>query len=197
VELSNLLVANTEAWHDWLLTNHNQSKGVRLVLAKKDTIEPTSLTYNQALEEAICFGWIDGQVDRRDATTYLRRFTPRKPRSAWSQRNTKIAEELATTGRMHFSGAQEVTNAKEDGRWASAYAGQASIEIPVDLASALRARPRAQAMFEVLTSQNRYAVLYRIGNAKRAETRTKRITHFVDMLDRGETIYPQSRTSPD
>ena len=166
--------------------------GVWLVLAKKGTTDPTTVSYDEALDEAICFGWIDGQLGRRDSATFRRRFTPRKARSPWSQRNAAIAERLIATGRIHRSGEDEVRQAKEDGRWEAAYAGQASIEMPEDLATALSANPRAKAMFETLTSANRYAILYRIGNAKKPETRSRRIGQFVEMLARGETIHPQA-----
>ena len=168
-----------------------------LVLAKKGTTEPTSLTYDQALEEALCFGWIDGQARRRDESTYQQRFTHRRPRSSWSKRNVGIAERLLAEGRMHPAGVAEVERAKADGRWAAAYAGSADIEVPPELAAALAAEPRAQAMFEILTSQNRYAVLYRIATAKGADTRARRIDQFVAMLARGETLYPQKRTVAD
>jgi uncharacterized protein YdeI (YjbR/CyaY-like superfamily) len=168
---------------------------VWLVLAKKGTSEPTSLTYEQALEEALCHGWIDGQVGRRDESTYRQRFTPRRRRSAWSKRNAAIAERLLAEGRMHAAGIEEVERAKADGRWQSAYAGSAGIEVPPDLVDALAAEPKAQAMFERLSRRNRYAILYRVATAKRADTRAERIRQFVAMLARGETIYPQSRTS--
>jgi uncharacterized protein YdeI (YjbR/CyaY-like superfamily) len=174
------------------LDRHSESKGVWLVLAKKGTTEPTMLSYDSALDEAICFGWIDGQLGRRDDATFRRRFTPRNARSPWSQRNVSIAERLLASGRMHRSGEDEVRKAKEDGRWTTAYAGQAKVEVPADLAEALTANPRAQAMFETLTSANRYAILYRIGNVKKVETRVRRIEQFVEMLARGETIHPQS-----
>jgi uncharacterized protein YdeI (YjbR/CyaY-like superfamily) len=163
------------------------------VLAKKGTREPTSLTYDEALEEALCHGWIDGQVRRRDDSTYRQRFTPRRRRSPWSQRNTGIAERLIAEGRMHAAGVAEVERAKEDGRWTAAYAGPAAMEVPDDLAAALAADPKAQAMFRTLSSQNRYAVLHRVTSAKRADTRARRIENFVAMLARGETIYPQKR----
>ena len=190
-ELPELIVSDAAAWRAWLRENHADPAGVWLVLAKKGTEEPTSLTYDQALEEALCHGWIDGQARRRDEATYRQRFTPRRKRSAWSKRNTGIAERLHAEGRMHPAGQAEVERAKADGRWDAAYAGQASIEVPPDLAEALAAEPEAQAMFERLNRQNRYAVLYRIGTAKRADTRARRIQQFVAMLARGETIYPQ------
>jgi uncharacterized protein YdeI (YjbR/CyaY-like superfamily) len=192
-ELPELILADVAAWRDWLRANHASSNGVRLVLAKKGTAEPTSLTYDEALDEALSHGWIDGQIGRRDDTTFLRMFTPRRARSGWSARNVGIIDRLRSEGRMHPAGEAEVARAQADGRWDGAYAGQATIEIPEDLAAALRAEPRAQAMFDVLTSQNRYAILLRTSNAKQAATRARRIEQFVAMLARGETIYPQKK----
>ncbi len=168
-----------------------------LVLAKKGTTSPTSLTYDQALEEAICFGWIDGQVRRRDERTYLQRFTPRRARSRWSQRNTVLAERLASEGKMHASGVAEVDRAKADGRWEAAYAGPATARVPDDLSAALAAEPKAQTMFSRLTSQNRYAILHRIEAVKRPETRARKIAEFVAMLKRGETLHPRARRKND
>ncbi|MGH3907946.1 MAG: YdeI/OmpD-associated family protein [Pseudonocardiaceae bacterium] len=189
-----LIVADAAAWRVWLGEHHDNPAGVWLVLAKKGTTQPTSLTYGQALEEALCHGWIDGQAQRRDETTYRQRFTPRRARSPWSKRNVGIVARLVTEGRMHPAGVAEVERAKNDGRWDAAYTGPASIEVPADLAAALAAEPTAQAMFDILTSQNRYAVLYRIDSAKRPDTRARRIEQFVAMLARGETVYPQKRT---
>jgi uncharacterized protein YdeI (YjbR/CyaY-like superfamily) len=188
--LPELLILDAGAWREWLHANH-EGTGVWLVLAKKGVTEPTRLTYDEALEDALCFGWIDGQVGRRDERTYRQRFTPRRARSSWSQRNVGLIERLAGEGRMHPAGHAAVERAKQDGRWEAAYAGQATVEVPDDLAAALAAKPTALAMFETLSSQNRYAVLYRIGEAKRAETRARRIERFVAMLARGETIHPQ------
>jgi uncharacterized protein YdeI (YjbR/CyaY-like superfamily) len=192
-ELTELTAVDAAAWRRWLAGHHADEAGVWLVLAKKGTTEPTSLTYEQALDEALCHGWIDGQVGRRDERTYRQRFTPRRARSTWSKRNVGHIERLQREGRMHAGGVAQVERAKADGRWEAAYAGQASIEVPDDLARALAAEPRAQAMFEILTSQNRYAVLYRIDAAKRAATRARRIEQYVAMLTRGETIHPQRR----
>jgi uncharacterized protein YdeI (YjbR/CyaY-like superfamily) len=179
------------------LDEHEQdSTGVWLRLAKKGTIEPTSLSYDEALEEALCYGWIDGQVRRLDERTYRQRFTPRGARSSWSKRNVGIVERLTGEGRMRPAGIAAVERARADGRWEMAYAGQATIEVPADLAAALNVAPRAQAMFEILTSQNRYAILLRIHNAKRADTRVRRIETFVAMLARGETPHPQRRKLP-
>lgn len=194
VQLPELIVADAAAWRVWLAEHHEESAGVSLVLARKGVTGPTSLTYDEALEEALCYGWIDGQVQRRDEATYKQRFTRRRSRSSWSKRNVGIVDRLHAEGRMQPAGAAEVERARADGRWNAAYAGPAGIEVPPDLAAALAAEPAAQAMFEILTAQNRYAVLYRIGTAKRAETRSRRIEGFVAMLARGETVHPQKRT---
>jgi uncharacterized protein YdeI (YjbR/CyaY-like superfamily) len=197
VDFPELLVADAAEWRTWLRSNRSKSQGVWLVLAKKGTTHPTTISYDEALDEAICFGWIDGQLGPRDSATFRRRFTPRKARSPWSRRNVAIAERLSASGRMHRSGEDEVRRAKADGRWSTAYAGQASAEVPEDLANALAANPRAHAMFLTLTSANRYAILYRIESAKKRETRATRIEKFVDMLARGETIHPKGPGSPE
>jgi uncharacterized protein YdeI (YjbR/CyaY-like superfamily) len=195
-ELPELTVVDAPAWRRWLSDHHAGSPGVWLVLAKKGTREPTSLTYDDALEEALCHGWIDGQLRRGDEATYRQRFTPRRPRSPWSQRNVGIAERLIELGRMHPAGLAQVEQARSDGRWAAAYAGAAARTVPDDLAAALAADPAAQAMFEALTSQNRYAVVYRVQSARQPQTRARRIETFVAMLSRGETLYPQRRPAP-
>jgi len=192
-ELPELIVTNAAAWREWLTEHCEGPAGVWLVLAKKGTTHPTSLTYDQALDEALCHGWIDGQTRRRDEATYSQRFTPRRARSRWSQRNVGIVERLVAEGRMHPAGIAEVERAKADGRWDAAYASSATSEVPADLAAALVAQPRAKAMYEILSSQNRYAVLYRVGSAKRPETRARRVEQLVAMLARGETVYPQKR----
>jgi uncharacterized protein YdeI (YjbR/CyaY-like superfamily) len=189
-----LLLRDAARWRAWLAKHHDSPAAVWLVLAKKGTVEPSSLNHDQALEEALCHGWIDGQLRRRDSGTYYQRFSRRRPRSAWSRRNIEMAERLLAEGRMHPAGMAELERARSDGRSKAAYAGSASIEVPPDLEVALAAEPKAHEMFEKLSRQNRYAVLYRIGTAKRAETRERRITAFVEMLARGETIYPQGRT---
>lgn len=193
-DLPELTVDDAAAWRAWLNAHHGEDRGVWLVLANKGTTQPTSLSYAQALDEALCYGWIDGQVRRRDTGTHFQRFTPRRSRSMWSARNVGLIARLSAEGRMQPAGIAEVERAKADGRWDAAYAGPASIEVPADLAGALAAEPPAQAMFDILTSQNRYALLHRIGAAKRADTRTRRIEQFVAMLARGETLYPQRRT---
>jgi len=188
-----LIVADAGAWRAWLGEHHADQVGVWLVLAKKGNTQPTSLTYDEALEEALCHGWIDGQTRGGDQSTYRQRFTPRRVRSQWSLRNVGLAERLTVEGRMQPAGLAEVERAKSDGRWKAAYAGQAGIEVPPDLGAALRAQPKARAMFDILSSQNRYAVLYRIESARRPDTRARRVEQFVAMLARGETVYPQKR----
>ena len=195
MDLPELLVADTAEWRTWLRGGQATSHGVWLVLAKKGTTHPTTLSYEEALDEAICFGWINGPLGRRDNATFRRRFAPRNAQSPWSQRNVAIAERLSASGRMHRSGEDQVRQAKADGRWNIAYAGQASVQVPEDLLDALIANPGAQARFQTLTSANRYSILYRIGSAKKLETRARRIEQFVEMLARGETIHPQGPRS--
>jgi uncharacterized protein YdeI (YjbR/CyaY-like superfamily) len=190
-DANELVVPDASAWRAWLEAHHAERSEVWLVLAKKGTVEPTTLSYDQALEEALCFGWIDGQMRRRDDATTVQRFTPRRPRSSWSKRNVERAERLIAENRMRPAGSAAIDQAKADGRWDAAYAGAATIEVPDDLAAALAAQPRAQAMFERLSGQNRYAVLYRVTTAKRPETRARRIEHLVAMLARGEMPHPQ------
>ncbi|MGH9104352.1 MAG: YdeI/OmpD-associated family protein [Acidimicrobiales bacterium] len=186
-----LTMADARAWSEWLRDQGTQSEGVWLVLPKKGTTDPTTLTYEDALEEALCHGWVDGQLAKGDERTFRRRFTPRRSGGAWSKRNVAIATRLIEEGRMCPAGLVAVEQAKADGRWEGAYAGQATMEVPSDLAAALKASPAANAMFERLSSANRYSVFYRVTTAKRAETRRRRIEQFVAMLARGETIHPQ------
>ena len=191
IELPELLVPDAERWRRWLDDNHATAPGAWLVLAKKGFTQPTSLTYDQALEEAACFGWIDGQLSRRDEATYRQRFTPRRPRSAWSANNVALAERLVSEGRMRPAGLAAIDRAKADGRWEAAYAGSASIEVPLDLAEALARHPGAHAAFERLNRRNRFAVLYRISTATAPSTRARLVQRFVSMLARNEAIYPQ------
>lgn len=189
-ELPELTVPDLAGWRQWLDDHGSDSAGVWLVLAKKGTTRPTSLTYDQALEEAIGHGWVDGQLARGDEATFRRRFTPRRAGSSWSKRNTELAERLIAEGRMTPAGVETVERAKADGTWERAYAGAASIEVPDDLAQALAANRRAASAFERLDGANRYAVLYRVTTARRADTRRRRIDQLVAMLARGETIHP-------
>jgi uncharacterized protein YdeI (YjbR/CyaY-like superfamily) len=184
--------ADAAAWTDWLEKHHADSPGVRLAIAKKGSVK-SSPSYAEALDTALCFGWIDGQTRRLDDDYYLQLFTPRRPRSTWSQINREHIARLTEAGAMRPAGLREVERAKSDGRWEAAYAPQRTIEVPDDLAAALAANRVAAEFFPTLSSQNRYAILFRIGNAKRQETRGQRIADFVAMLERGETIYPQER----
>jgi len=186
-----LTVPDVDAWRVWLVEHVSEQTGVWLLLAKKGTTTPTSLTYAQALQEALCQGWIDGQAKSVDEATYRQRFTPRRARSLWSRRNVGYVAELLAAGRMQLNGMAEVERAKADGRWDAAYAGPATIEVPADLAAALAAEPAARTRFESLDAQNRYAVLFRVTTAVRPETRARRIAQNVAMLARGETAYPQ------
>ncbi len=192
-----LLVADVTAWRDWLARHVGDERGVWLTLAKKGMPSPTTLTYAQALEEALCQGWIDGQARSVDAATYRQRFTPRRSRSLWSRRNVGLVERLAAEGRMQPAGLAEVERARSDGRWDAAYAGPATIEVPAELAAALEADPAARAAFDALSSQNRYAVAapHRHRGSSR-DARARRIEQFVAMLARGETVYPQRATPP-
>jgi len=189
--LAELIVGERQQWRTWLTGHHRESPGVLLVLAKKGTTEPTSLVYDEALDEALCVGWIDGQVNRRDAGTYRQRYTPRRPHSIWSLRNVGHVARLTEAGLMTPAGVAEVERARSDGRWAAAYAGPATMTMPDDLVAAIRADPAALAMFETLTSQNRYAMAFRLGGIKSADTRGRRVEQYVAMLARGEALHPQ------
>jgi uncharacterized protein YdeI (YjbR/CyaY-like superfamily) len=191
--LQELVVPSRAAWRRWL-TKHHADPGVWVALAKKGVTTPTSLTYDEALLEALCFGWIDGQIRRGDERVYYQRFTPRRPRSRWSLRNTQLVDQLTEQGLMHPAGLAAAERAKADGSWESAYAGQRTMQLPDDLAEALRTHPKAQAQFDVLTAQNRYALLYRLSSVTGAAARRRRIEQYVSMLAEGRTLHPQRRT---
>ena len=192
VELEELLVKDAAEWRTWLESNHADSPGVWLVLHKKGGTV-TELDYEAALNEALCFGWIDGQGRRRDDHSSFQRMTRRGPKSAWSARNVDRVGRLEADGKMTAAGRAAVDAAKADGRWEAAYSGQATAEVPADLAAAIAAVPAAQAMFDVLTSVNRYALIYRTNSVKQPATRARKIAGFVEMLARGETPYPQKK----
>ncbi|SEE73391.1 YdeI/OmpD-associated family protein [Ruania alba] len=190
--LPELLLPDAAAWRDWLIAHHDTSPGVWLVLGKKGG-NVTTLNYEGAVLEALCVGWIDGQAKSRDQATSLQRYTPRRPRSQWSAKNVGRVAQLEADGKMLPAGRAAVDEAKADGRWDAAYAGPATAVMPEDLAAAIAANPDAQAMFEVLTSTNRFAMIYRLNSVKRAETRERKIAEFVAMLARHETLHPQKR----
>jgi uncharacterized protein YdeI (YjbR/CyaY-like superfamily) len=177
--------ASAEAFEAWLGENHAASPGIWLKLRKKGP-EVVALDYAQALEVALCYGWIDGQKAKSDDQWWLQRFTPRRPGSRWSRINRDKATALVEQGRMRPPGQAEIDRARADGRWAAAYDGARTASVPEDLAAALAAVPAAAAFFETLDRRNRYAVLYRVQDAKKAETRARRIEKFVEMLARGE-----------
>ncbi|POH75326.1 YdeI/OmpD-associated family protein [Arthrobacter glacialis] len=192
VELPELLLADAGAWRAWLSENHASSPGVRLVLHKKGG-SVTELSYAGALDAALCFGWIDGVAGKRDDGSHLRRFTPRTKSSKWSKINTGHFDRLVDAGLMEAAGRAAADAAKADGRWEAAYEGQASAEFPADLAAAIAANPQAQAMFDVLTATNRYALIYRTTSVKTPTIRAANVARFVQMLASGETPYPQKR----
>ncbi|GAA2329801.1 YdeI/OmpD-associated family protein [Dactylosporangium salmoneum] len=189
-ELDELIVADAEALRAWLLSHHVTSAGVWLALTRKGGTV-TTVTWQQAVDEALCFGWIDGQARKGDQEISWIRFTPRRPRSSWSQRNIAHVARLEAQGRMLPAGRAVVEAAKADGRWAVAYAPPSEAEVPADLIAAIAADPAAQAMFDVLTKTNRFALIYRVNAVKRAQTRERKISEFVAMLARHETVYPQ------
>jgi uncharacterized protein YdeI (YjbR/CyaY-like superfamily) len=168
---------------------HAVSDGVRIKIAKKATGIPT-VTHEEALDVALCYGWIDGQRDRFDDEWFLQRFTPRRRRSNWSKVNRAKAERLIEEGRMRPGGLAEIERALADGRWDAAYDAQSTATVPDDLQKALDENPAAAAFFATLNSQNRYAILHRVQDAKRPETRARRIEKFVAMLNEGSKLYP-------
>ena len=181
-----LIVDSGADWEAFLADNPTHD-GVRLRLRKKASKLP-GITYAEALDTALCFGWIDGQAGSLDEDYHVQVFTPRKARSVWSQRNREHIDRLTADGSMRPAGLLQVERAKSDGRWDAAYR-QKGAEVPDDLQSALAANPRAAAFFAQLSSQNRFAILFRIGNVKRAETRAEKIATYVAMLERHETIH--------
>jgi uncharacterized protein YdeI (YjbR/CyaY-like superfamily) len=188
-DLPVLAFATAEAWWAWLAEQHAQAPGIWLKFAKKGSGQRT-VNYAEAVEAALAHGWIDGQVKKLDDAHYVQRFTPRRPRSRWSRINRDRAIALIERGAMQPAGLREVERAKADGRWAAAYEPPSKIGVPDDLRHALDANARARARFETLDSQNRYAILYRVHDAKRPDTRARRIAQFVAMLAEGRTPHP-------
>lgn len=187
-ELPLLEFAKPQNWEDWLEKNHVTARGAWVKFAKRGAPRST-ISYAEALEVALCFGWIDSQVGRLDEFFYRQRFTPRGRRSRWSQINREKATELTRRGLMRPAGLAEVERAKQDGRWAAAYASPSRATPPRDFLDALRQNPRAERNFAGLTSANRYAFIFRIEEAKRPETRARRIAQYVEMLAAGRTFH--------
>jgi uncharacterized protein YdeI (YjbR/CyaY-like superfamily) len=175
------------AWQSWLDEEHESSRGVWIKIAKKASGIPT-VTHAEALEDALCYGWIDGQRAPHDDTHFLQRFTPRRPRSRWSEINRDKAIQLIEQGRMKPAGLAQIQAAKADGRWEAAYAPQSSQAVPEDFQRALDDNPAANEFFKTLKGVRRYAFLYRIGDAKRPETRARRIKEYVALLAEGRTL---------
>ncbi len=184
-----LLFANQQEWADWLDSYHPDSPGLWLRLAKKSS-GMTSVTYDQAVEVALCYGWIDGQKKSLDAESWLQKFTPRRPKSIWSKVNTEKAQRLIEEGKMRPAGLRQVELAKQDGRWAAAYEPQSTSVVPGDLQTALEENAAAMNFFAALDGRNRYAILFRIQSAKQLATRARRIEQFIDMLANHEKLYP-------
>lgn len=184
-----VLFTDRTAFREWLSAHHALQPGLWLQIAKAAS-PLQSVTYSEALDLALCFGWIDGQKKSYDAESFLQKFTPRQKRSPWSKRNRERAEKLAAAGEMHAAGLAAVEAAKADGRWDRAYDSPGTVTVPADLQAALDDYPEAGAFFETLTGANRYAILYRIQTAVKPETRARRIAKFVAMLQRRETLHP-------
>ena len=182
------LFSNAQAFEDWLKKHHASSNGLWLKIAKRGAAEP-SVSYAEAVDIALCWGWIDGQKKGLDDQYFLQRFTPRRPRSVWSKINVEKAQALIDAGRMQVPGHAQITAAKADGRWARAYDGARTATVPDDLQAALDAQPEAKAFFATLNAANRYAVLWRIQTAAKADTRARRIAQLVAMLARGEAVH--------
>ncbi len=187
-DLATLQFKSAKEWETWLEHNHGTAPGVWIKLAKKGSGIP-SVTYMEAVDVALCYGWIDSQSKSLDDRQYVQRFTPRRAKSPWSKINRAKAEEFIAQGKMRPAGMREVEAAQADGRWESAYDGQRTIEVPPELQKMLDKNPRAKKLFATLDSRNRYAVLHRIQQAKMPQTRARRIEKFVAMLNEGKKIY--------
>ncbi len=188
-DLPILHFSSAQGWEEWLSVYHAQPHGVWLKHAKKGAAV-ASVSYAEALDAALCYGWIDGQKKSYDDQFWLQKYTPRRPRSVWSKANTDKATQLIAAGRMQPAGQREVDAAKSDGRWDAAYAGQRTQTVPADLRAALDRNPAASAFFETLNSVNRYAIYYRLETARKPETRQARIEKFIAMLAAHETLHP-------
>jgi uncharacterized protein YdeI (YjbR/CyaY-like superfamily) len=189
-DLPVVMFETADEFERWLEREHTSSRGVWVRFAKKGS-GLQSVTYEQAVLVALCFGWIDGQARSEGDASWLQRFTPRTRKSVWSQINRRRVDELIAQGRMRPAGLAAIETAKADGRWDAAYAPPSTAAVPPDLAEALGAEPDAEAAFAGLDSQNRYAILHRIATARRPETRAARIAKFVQMLKNGELLHPR------
>ncbi|MDR9857045.1 YdeI/OmpD-associated family protein [Paenibacillus sp. VCA1] len=184
-----LLCANQQEWEAWLDENHLRSRGVRLQIAKKNAGLAT-VSYAEALDSALCYGWIDSRKEALDAQSWVQRFGPRGKDSIWSQVNREKAERLMQEGRMKPAGLQAIETAKANGRWDTAYKPQSRSEVPEELEAAFAEHPQAKAFYDTLNRQNKYAIAFRIQNAKKPETRQRKVEEFIRMLENGEKLYP-------
>lgn len=175
-------------WSTWLDENHSQSNGVWVRLFKKDSGVAT-VTYAEALDEALCYGWIDGQLEKYDEKSWLRKFTPRRPKSVWSKKNIEHIDRLTRAGKIKPSGLKEVEAAKADGRWQRAYDSPSAMQVPEDFLKELSKNKKAKAFFETLNKANTYAIAWRLQTAKTSETRAKRMKTILEMLKRGEKFH--------
>ena len=179
---------DAKAWESWLAKNQTAADGLWMCIAKKAS-GTKSITYPEAVEIALCYGWIDGQGRPRSETAWLQRFVPRRPKSIWSKINRERALGLIATGRMKPAGLEQIERAKQDGRWESAYDSPRNATVDPDFQKSLNKNPRAKAFFKTINATNRYAILWRIQTAKKAETRTRRIRTFIEMLEKGKTLH--------
>jgi len=184
-----LLFESASDWEAWLKENHENSAGVQLQIGKKGS-GCTSVSYAEALDVALCYGWIDGQKLPMDDKFFIQKFTPRRAKSVWSKVNTEKVEHLIKQGRMQPAGMKQIEAAKADGRWDAAYASQKNMEIPEDFQTELDKNPEAKAFFDTLNKTNRFAIYFRITTAKKPETRRARIEKFIEMLTKHEKLYP-------
>jgi uncharacterized protein YdeI (YjbR/CyaY-like superfamily) len=187
-ELQVVSFASLKEWRKWIAVNHAKSKGVWLHFFKKDSGEKT-VTYAEALEEALCYGWIDGQANKFDTKSYIQKFTPRRSKSIWSKRNTEIAERLIQEGKMQKAGMQQVELAKADGRWQQAYDSPKDMKVPEDFLRQLSKNKKAKTFFDGLNKANQYAIAWRLQTAKKAETREKRLKEILVMMSEGKKFH--------
>src|ERR1051325_1996847 len=180
--------ASPKEWKNWLAKNHDRSNGIWLRFFKKDSGEKT-VTYPEALEEALCYGWIDGQAKKYDAASYIQKFTPRRPKSIWSKRNTEKAERLIKEGRMKKAGLLQVELARADGRWHKAYDSPKNMKMPEDLLLQLSKNKKAKAFFDGLNKTNLYAIAWRLQTAKKPETRARRLSEILEMMKKGKKFH--------
>jgi uncharacterized protein YdeI (YjbR/CyaY-like superfamily) len=185
----NKLFKSKQDWAAWLEKNHQKSEGLWLRVAKKDS-GLRSVTYKEALDAALCYGWIDGQKKPENEHTWLQKFSVRSSRSIWSKINRERAQALIASGEMKTAGLEAIENAKKNGRWESAYDSPSGAAVPADFQAALDASPKAAAFYKTLNKANTYAILWRIQTVKKAETRSRKIEQFIGMLERGEKLHP-------